>query len=97
MIITDEPGLTQSWACLTSWGQLLQGPSTEMRQLQRHQKAVPFPALAREECSLSLAPRGLKGQLTPQGKLRQVTSWLAMSPETGIADRLTQCHGAGWP
>lgn len=60
-----------------------------MRQLQWHQKAVPLPALAWEECSLSLAQRGLKGQLTRQGKLRQVSSWLAMSPETEMADSLT--------
>lgn len=78
MILTGQPGLTQSWACLTAQGQLLQG--TEMRQLQWYQK---------EECSPSLAQRRLKGQLTPQGKLRQVSSWLAMSPETGIADSLT--------
>lgn len=89
MILTGQPGLTQSWACLTAWGQLLQGPSTEMRQLQWPQKAVPLPALPWEECSPSLAQRGLKGQLTLQGKLRQVSSWLAMSPETGIADSLT--------
>lgn len=63
-------------------------------------KKVPLLALvvsetlAWEECSLSLAPRGLKGQLTLQGKLRQVSLWLAMSPETGMADSLTCACGS---